>query len=66
MKKRNDPVCEAKLLRKFGGLNFYDPDTKATYKVHTEHMHWEKYHGQTQRSGGAVLVGLALRYDQGS
>ena len=47
MKKRGDRVCEAKLLRKFGGLNFYDPDTKATYKVHTEHMHWEKYHGYT-------------------
>ena len=36
MKKRNDPVCEAKLLRKFGGLNFYDPDTNFTYTVHTE------------------------------
>ena len=46
-KKRGDRVCWAKLLRKFGGLNFYDPDTKATYKVHTENMHWEKYHGYT-------------------
>ena len=44
-KKRNDPVCEAKLLRKFGGLNFYDPDTNFTYTVHTENMVWEAYHG---------------------
>ena len=46
-KKRNDPVCEAKLLRKFRGLNFYDPDTNATYTVHTENMYWEAYHGYT-------------------
>ena len=45
MKKRNDPVCGAKLLRKFGGLNFYNPDTKAKYTVHTENMYWEAYHG---------------------
>ena len=45
MKKRNDPVCKAKLLRKFGGLNFYDPDTNATYTAHTENMYWEAYPG---------------------
>ena len=33
MKKRKNPVCKAKLLRKFGGLNFYDPDTKTMYTV---------------------------------
>ena len=26
-------------------MNFYDPDTKATYTVHTENMYWEVYHG---------------------
>ena len=44
-KNRNYPVCNAKLLRKFGGLNFYDPDTNFTYTVHTENMFWEAYHG---------------------
>ena len=38
-------MCEAKLLRKFGGLNFYDPDTKTMYMVHTANLVWETYHG---------------------
>ena len=45
MKKRNNPVTEAKLLRKFGGLNFYDPDTKTMYTVHTANLILEAYHG---------------------
>ena len=45
MKKRKDPVYEAKLLRKMGGLNFYDPDTNFTYTVCTEDMFWEARHG---------------------
>ena len=44
-KKKNDPVREAKLLRKFGGLNFYGPDTNVKYMTHTENNVWENRHG---------------------
>ena len=45
MEEEESPVCQAKLLRKFGGLNFYDPGTNITYKVHTQSMYWENWHG---------------------
>ena len=32
--KMRDAVHEAKLLRTFGGLNCYDPDTETMFKVH--------------------------------
>ena len=38
---------EAKLLRKFGGLNFYDQDTNFTYTVHTVNMVLGHRHGYT-------------------
>ena len=69
-KKRNDPVCEAKLLRKFGGLNFYDPDTKTIFTVHARESAlggiswvcgtWGEGGGPTGRSSLAILVGVAL------
>ena len=36
---------EAKLLKKFWELNFYDPDHEVMYMVHTGNMDWERRHG---------------------
>ena len=43
--KKRDPVNEARLLKKFGGLNFYDPDNDVMYTVHTGNMKYETRHG---------------------
>ena len=43
--KKRDPVNKARLLKKFGGLNFYDPDNDVIYKVHIGNMEYETRHG---------------------
>ena len=40
--KKRDPVNKARLLKKFGGLNFYDPDHEVVYMVHTGNLDWER------------------------
>ena len=37
--KKRDPVNEAKLLKKFGGLNLYDPDTDVMYTMEYKTRH---------------------------
>ena len=44
-RKKKDAVHEAKLLKKFGGLNFYDPHNNVMCTVHTGNIEWEKRHG---------------------
>ena len=44
-RKKRDPVYEAKLLKKFGRLNLYNPDDKVMFTVHTVNMDLENWHG---------------------
>ena len=44
-RKKRDPDNEAKLLKKFGGLNFHDPDNDFMYTVHTGNMEYKPRHG---------------------
>ena len=42
--KKKDALNEANILKKFGALNFYDPDTNVMYTVHTGNMEYEARH----------------------
>ena len=47
VRTKNDPHAEARLLQKYSGLVFYDPDTKKTFSVLERNMefHWGKNNG---------------------
>jgi hypothetical protein len=58
-KAKQDPVNEAKLLLKYGGLVWFDPDTKQTFMASSDKMHWCSMRG----SRGYCLLGLLDTYD---
>ena len=50
---KKDPVSEAKLLRKYGGLQFYDIDTKKMFFISDSKLHWMR---PTRKSGGYSVM----------
>jgi hypothetical protein len=59
MKKR-DPVNEAKLLKKYGGLSWNDPDNNnAVLTAHGKTMHWARV---TKTGGGYCVVACDIDY----
>lgn len=59
VQSKQDPVNEAKLLMKYGGLVWKDPDTKATFMACKEQMHWSVF----RDTRGYCLKGLLETYD---
>lgn len=58
--KKQDPLNEAKLLQKYGGLVWYDPDTKNVFTASTEEMQFSKVRGYPR---GYCVFGLTEDYD---
>ena len=58
-KAKQDPVNAAKLLQKYGGLMWFDPDTKKTFMASREVMYWSPMRG----SKGYCVKGLLDLYD---
>ena len=56
---KQDPVNEAKLLQKYGGLLWVDPDHGHTFMASREQMHWSQMRG----SRGYCVKGLLESYD---
>ena len=40
--KKMDPVSQAQLLKKYGGLIWWDPDSKKMFKNAEDKLHWQK------------------------
>ena len=62
--RKNDPVSEHKLLRKYGGLMWQDPDCKTHTKYFlsdSENMKWFRL---TKTNGGWALVAYDQFYDR--
>jgi Protein of unknown function (DUF 659) len=51
--KNNDVIHEAKLLRKYGGLRWLDPDSKKMFVAETENMEWHR------RGLGWCVIGVS-------
>jgi hypothetical protein len=58
-----DPVNEAKLLSKYGGLQFFDEDTEGMLQIESEHLDWRRRRKDT---GGYVLICYPEHYDKDS
>ena len=57
--KKQGPVNKAKLLQKYGGLNWVDPDYGDTFTACKEHMYWSS----KRKSRGYCLKGLLPAFD---
>jgi hypothetical protein len=44
-RKKNDPVAEARLLQKYKGLVFFDPDTSSTFSIWEQNMEFHRGKG---------------------
>jgi hypothetical protein len=58
-KGKKDPVNEARLLEKYGGLMWLDPDLQKRFTASRERMHWSPMRG----TRGYCLQGLMDTYD---
>jgi hypothetical protein len=55
----NDPVNEAKLLQKYGGMVWHDPDTKCNFTAHPDQMYFNKKRGDK----GYCVFGVKETYN---
>jgi hypothetical protein len=59
---KKDPILEAQLLKKYGGLQFYDIDTKKMFYTDAKKLNWtRKYRHQ---SGGYSVICYNQDYDK--
>jgi hypothetical protein len=59
---KRDPVNEAKLLKKYGGLSWNDPDNdNAVLTAHGKTMHWARV---TKSGGGYCVVACDMEYSE--
>ena len=49
--KNNDVIAEVRLIEKYKGLLFYDPDNKSMYTVYPKNLEWAR-----GRGGGWSLI----------
>jgi hypothetical protein len=64
---QKDPVHEAKILANYGGLQWYDIDTKQTFYSDPSNIRWSHV-GKTrkgEKTGGYWLIGYDDGYDEG-
>jgi hypothetical protein len=62
MKKR-DPVNEAKILEKYGGLQWFDPDKNKTYYSNDKELRWFK---EPRKAGSYCIIAYDEEYDEGN
>ena len=55
-----DIVLEARLLRKYGGIKWFDPDSEQVFTSHTTKMHFEKKRGDNQYNVFGILQGYDM------
>jgi hypothetical protein len=60
--KKKDPVNEAKLLQKYGGLQWYDMDTKKTFYANSTEVRWIK---EPRKAGMYCVIGYDEDYEEG-
>ena len=56
--RKDDCVAEAKLLEKYKGLVFFDPDNECHYTIFSKNLEFHK-----GRSGGWHLIGIPAKED---
>lgn len=49
---KKDPVSEARLLKKYGGLQFYDVDTEKNFYIDGKKLHWVR----PRKTGGGYSI----------
>jgi hypothetical protein len=54
--KDNDVVSEMRLLEKYKGLAFFDPDDKVTYTIESNNMQWFRASKKRGIDGGWYVV----------
>jgi hypothetical protein len=60
--KKRDPVNEAKLLEKYGGLQFFDPDKNKTYLSSDKSVRWHK---EIRKPGVYCIICYDEDYQEG-
>jgi hypothetical protein len=60
--KKRDPVNEAKLLQKYGGLQWYDFDNKKTFYSNENEIRWFK---EPRKAGVYCIIGYDEDYEEG-
>ena len=61
---RGDKVQEARLLRKYGGIKWLNPDRNKVFTARTDMMYFEKKRGDNQYHILGVADGYDLNVDQ--
>jgi len=59
---KNDPVAEAKILKKYAGLEWYDPDMKRMCQADTDDLYWSGRHTRDE-PGGWCLQSTSAGWD---
>jgi hypothetical protein len=60
--KKRDPVHEAKLLQKYGGLQWFDPDKNKTYFSNDKEVRWFK---EPRKPGVYCIISYDEDYEEG-
>jgi hypothetical protein len=58
--KKQDPVSEAFFLRKYEGVQWFDPDNKLVYYSDKESLEWKQ---RTKNGGGYCIIGYDEHYN---
>lgn len=56
--KHNDVVAEVKLLEKYKGLAFWDPNDQTTYTIDSENMQWFRSSKKRGIDGGWYVLAM--------
>ncbi len=59
-----DEIFEARLVCKYGGLKWFDPDENAKFTAHPNKVHFEKKHGSNQYMILGIKGGFDLDYEE--
>ena len=59
-----DEVFEARLVRKYDGLKWFDPDKRIHFTAHPDKMHFEKKRGDNQYWIFGVMDGFDYSLDE--
>jgi hypothetical protein len=57
--RKRDPVSEVKLLRKYGAMQWFDPDTNMMYYSDKDALHWSR---RTKHGGGYSILAYDKSY----
>ena len=59
--QKRDPVAEAKLMKKYGSLQFMDVDTNKMFYSDPNKLNWSR---QSKSGGGYSVIGYSEDYDK--